>query len=36
MNANIHIVAIPNTGHNIRRESFPEYVSAVLTFLTKL
>jgi pimeloyl-ACP methyl ester carboxylesterase len=33
LNANIRSVQIPGAGHNVRRENFPAYVSAVLAFL---
>lgn len=33
LNANIRTAHIPGAGHNVRRENFPAYVSAVLAFL---
>jgi pimeloyl-ACP methyl ester carboxylesterase len=36
MNPNIRVATIPDTGHNIRRESFEAYISAVSAFLKSL
>ena len=33
LNANIRTAHIPGAGHNVRRENFPDYLSAVLAFL---
>lgn len=36
LNPRIDVVTIANTGHNIRRESFEQYVAAVTAFLDRL
>lgn len=33
LNANIRTAHIPGAGHNVRRENFPDYLSAVTSFL---
>lgn len=35
LNPNITAVHVPNAGHNIRRENFEQYISAVRTFLSE-